>query len=282
MDQHRRQRRLYRHLRQPDRRRGAAAHQRADRHRADARPPAAPEPARRHRRGGRPRIGHAAGDGRAGRPRSRRPAADRAPTGPTTFSLAEEQIARCRTILRKLSSPDTIAAASLEETTLGELIEEIVTPHRLLDVAIDVESQGTAARADLPAQRRVDLRPPQHCRERGQLRRAAGPDQRLLDRLRSPGRHRRRRPRISAPSARTAWRTLHFHPRRGGAPAARTRAAGGLGLGLFIAKALLERSGAVLEIANLPAPGSGAVATIVWPIEKFEQGRLPLRQALES
>ena len=47
-------------------------------------------------------------------------------------------------------------------------------------------------------------------------------------------------------------------------------------------KALLERSGAVLGIANLPPPGSGAVATIVWPIEKFEQGRLPLRQALES
>ena len=57
--------------------------------------------------------------------------------------LAEEQVARCRTILRKLSSPDTIAAASLEETTLGDLIEEIVTPHRLLDVAIEVESQGT-------------------------------------------------------------------------------------------------------------------------------------------
>ena len=52
--------------------------------------------------------------------------------------LAEEQVARCRLILRKLSSPDTIAAASLEETTLGDLIEEIVAPHRLLDVAIEV------------------------------------------------------------------------------------------------------------------------------------------------
>jgi two-component system sensor histidine kinase RegB len=70
---------------------------------------------------------------------------------------------------------------------------------------------------------------------------------------------------------------------RGGAARRRgDEAAGGLGLGLFIAKALLERSGAGLAIANLPAPGSGAVATIVWPIEKFEQGRLPLRQALES
>ena len=81
VDQHRRQRRLYRHLRQPDRRGGAAAHQRADRHRAHPRPPAALEPARRHRRRRRPRIGHAARDRRAGRPRPRRPAADRRPMG---------------------------------------------------------------------------------------------------------------------------------------------------------------------------------------------------------
>ena len=59
------------------------------------------------------------------------------------LKLAEEQVARCRLILRKLSSPETIAGASLEETTLGELIEEIVAPHRLLDVAIEVESEGT-------------------------------------------------------------------------------------------------------------------------------------------
>ena len=40
----------------------------------------------------------------------------------------------------------------------------------------------------------------------------------------------------------------------------------GLGLGLFIAKTLLQRSGADLEIANIDQRGQhGAVASVVWP-----------------
>jgi two-component system sensor histidine kinase RegB len=61
-----------------------------------------------------------------------------------------------------------------------------------------------------------------------------------------------------------------------------SEAAGGMGLGLFIAKALLERSGASLQIANAPPPQTGAVATIVWPLAAFDQGRLSPRQALEA
>ena len=45
----------------------------------------------------------------------------------------------------------------------------------------------------------------------------------------------------------------------------------GMGLGFFIAKTLLERSGARLELANRPAPEDGAVVTVVWPRGKFEQ-----------
>ncbi len=41
--------------------------------------------------------------------------------------------------------------------------------------------------------------------------------------------------------------------------------AGGLGLGLFIAKTLLERSGASLELSNRDAPQSGAVIRVTWP-----------------
>jgi two-component system sensor histidine kinase RegB len=195
--------------------------------------------------------------------------------------LAEEQVARCRTILRKLSSPDTIAAASLEETTLGDLIEEIVAPHRLLDVTIEVESEGT---------------PPEPM-----CRRNAGLIYGLHNIVENAVSFAELRVQISASWTASEVRIViaddgpGFPPHvlgrlgepyistRGGATRRREdEAAGGLGLGLFIAKALLERSGAVLRIANAPAPGSGAVATIVWPIEKFEQGRLPLRQALES
>ncbi|HUU66911.1 MAG TPA: ActS/PrrB/RegB family redox-sensitive histidine kinase [Methyloceanibacter sp.] len=45
----------------------------------------------------------------------------------------------------------------------------------------------------------------------------------------------------------------------------------GMGLGFFIAKTLLERSGAQLELANRPEPANGAVVTVIWPRAKFEQ-----------
>ncbi|MEC9344414.1 MAG: ActS/PrrB/RegB family redox-sensitive histidine kinase [Pseudomonadota bacterium] len=45
---------------------------------------------------------------------------------------------------------------------------------------------------------------------------------------------------------------------------------GGLGLGLFIAKTLLERAGATLEFAN--APGGGACVTVRWPRKAFRSG----------
>ena len=195
--------------------------------------------------------------------------------------LAEEQVARCRSILRKLSSPDTIAAGSLEETSLSDLLEEIVTPHRLLDVAIDVECEGPqpeplsrrnagmiyginniVENAVSFAERRVTVRAAWTASEVRIVIADDGPGfpPQVLARLGEP----------------------YITTRGGGARRRKGEAAGGLGLGLFIAKALLERSGASLTIGNAPPPGRGAVATIVWPIEAFKQGRLPRRQALEG
>jgi two-component system sensor histidine kinase RegB len=45
----------------------------------------------------------------------------------------------------------------------------------------------------------------------------------------------------------------------------------GMGLGFFIAKTLLERSGATLALANRPAPQEGAVVTVMWPRSRFER-----------
>jgi two-component system sensor histidine kinase RegB len=45
---------------------------------------------------------------------------------------------------------------------------------------------------------------------------------------------------------------------------------GGLGLGIFIAKTLLERSGAKLHLANRRPPLTGASVTVVWPRSAFE------------
>ncbi len=56
---------------------------------------------------------------------------------------------------------------------------------------------------------------------------------------------------------------------RAAARPADSEVAGGLGLGLFISKALLERTGAELRIANRLAPHHGAVAAVSWPRRQF-------------
>jgi two-component system sensor histidine kinase RegB len=44
----------------------------------------------------------------------------------------------------------------------------------------------------------------------------------------------------------------------------------GMGLGFFIAKTLLERTGAKLTFINKAFPASGAVVAIRWPRAVFE------------
>jgi two-component system sensor histidine kinase RegB len=48
-----------------------------------------------------------------------------------------------------------------------------------------------------------------------------------------------------------------------------TEQGGGLGLGLFIAKTLLERTGARLDFHNANERGKGAVVEVEWPREIF-------------
>jgi two-component system sensor histidine kinase RegB len=60
----------------------------------------------------------------------------------------------------------------------------------------------------------------------------------------------------------------------------------GMGLGFFIAKTLLERSGATVSLENRAAPASGAVATVSWPRADFEDSEIaghgPAKQAGEA
>jgi two-component system sensor histidine kinase RegB len=50
-----------------------------------------------------------------------------------------------------------------------------------------------------------------------------------------------------------------------------SEASGGLGLGFFIAKTLLERAGATLEVKNRSGPSRGAVVRVRWGRADFEQ-----------
>jgi two-component system, sensor histidine kinase RegB len=44
----------------------------------------------------------------------------------------------------------------------------------------------------------------------------------------------------------------------------------GMGLGFFIAKTLLERSGASIRVSNRTSPETGAIVEIAWPRERLE------------
>ena len=52
-------------------------------------------------------------------------------------------------------------------------------------------------------------------------------------------------------------------------------AAGGLGLGIFIARTLLERTDAKVAFHNRVFPQHGAVVQIAWPKASFEAGSAP-------
>jgi two-component system sensor histidine kinase RegB len=43
-----------------------------------------------------------------------------------------------------------------------------------------------------------------------------------------------------------------------------------MGLGFFIAKTLLERSGASVMLANRPTPAHGAIVRVEWPRSVIE------------
>ena len=186
------------------------------------------------------------------------------------LALAEEQIARCRKILGTLSAPSQSATSAIEAAPLGDLLEEIAAPHRLQDVDIEVSLAGEG---EAPhcwrnpavlygltnlienavgfASSQVEIDAVWTQTEVEIVIRDDGPGfpPQVLQHLGEPY--------ISDRAA----------ARRGdGEPA------GGLGLGLFIAKSLLERSGARLEISNRREPERGAVARILWPRRKLEHG----------
>ena len=48
----------------------------------------------------------------------------------------------------------------------------------------------------------------------------------------------------------------------------------GLGLGVFIARTLLERTGAKVSFSNRVFPDHGAVVQMIWPRSRFEAGEI--------
>lgn len=184
------------------------------------------------------------------------------------IALLREQVERCRGILGKLSSLQDADGGPLDQLTLRLLIEEAAGPQRPFGVPFEITMTGE--------------KPEPVCRRNPGMIYGLG---NIVDNA------------VDFASATVSiaadWTqggqvvlTIAddgpgFPPdvlMRAGEPylsrgAGENRAGGGLGLGLFIAKTLLERGGATLEFSNRPAPASGASIRIAWPRDVFEAGR---------
>jgi two-component system sensor histidine kinase RegB len=186
--------------------------------------------------------------------------------------LLRSQATRCRDILAKLTELSS-SGEPFDRTPLTSLIEEVVAPHRNFGVDIDVNVQedrsGEPVGARNPAilyglgnllENAVDF-----ARERVEVMArwsdetvdvaitddgpGFAPD--ILDRIGEPYVTSRRR--------------------KAGKAASDDDEPTGLGLGFFIAKTLLERSGATLRFANRASPQHGAIVTLQWNRSEFER-----------
>ena len=190
------------------------------------------------------------------------------------LKLLREQVERCRGILSKLTSLGQEQSEFLETISLSHLLEEVVEPHRSFGIDITIDAAGDGPE---PHSRRnpgltyglsnivdnaVDF-------ANSQVSIAArwSADQVWLEiRDDGPGYSPDVLLRVGEPYVTT----------RGPNKAANEESGSGLGLGLFIAKTLIERSGAQLFLTNAAAPRTGAVARIIWPRSAFERGATDL------
>src|ERR1700688_665183 len=185
--------------------------------------------------------------------------------------LLREQAQRCREILAKITELPT--GEPFDRTPLSALIEEAVAPHRNFGISIGVtlppdrNSEPSGARnpairyglgnlienaVDF-AHRRVEIFGQWTDDEVSIIISDDGPGiaPEIIDRLGAPYvTHRRPGPR---------------------GPEGDEDAMFGLGLGFFIAKTLLERSGAKLSLTNQAPPLHGATISVTWSRADFER-----------
>jgi two-component system sensor histidine kinase RegB len=177
--------------------------------------------------------------------------------------LLRTQSERCREILKRLTSLSTESEAHLARLPLTSLVEEVSAPHREFGIEIRLEA-GQCIGPEPVARRNPGV-----LYGLGNLVENAVDfaksavhvswswnEQRILLQVRDdgPGFPADILDRIGEP---------YMSTRQGAEPG------GGLGLGLFIAKTLLERSGAALRFQNAPDRGQGALVEVVWSREAF-------------
>ncbi len=194
------------------------------------------------------------------------------PGGPHAedISLLKSQVQRCRDILSKLTSLSSELDHPHTRQPLSHLIEEVVAPYREFsaEIAITTPTGGGAEPVAIRnpaviqglanlvenavdfARNRVEIGTEWNDQEVTVTIADDGPGfaPGILDR-------------IGEPYVTTRGRSADDRA---------DHEAGGLGLGVFIAKTLLERAGGHLSMANREPPGSGAVVRVTWSRPHFD------------
>ena len=196
------------------------------------------------------------------------------------IDLLISQTARCREILARLSSREAQTDEMYQRTRILVMIEDLIAPLRGSDVVIAVTSTADLddrAAENEPvlrrnpaiayglgnllenavdfAQTRVEVDARWTVAQVSITVRDDGPgfQENIFDRLGDP-----------FVTSRPGYGEETGEPGRHE----------GMGLGFFIAKTLLERSGASVSLANRLAPEHGAVVHVVWPRGSIDLGRL--------
>jgi two-component system sensor histidine kinase RegB len=177
--------------------------------------------------------------------------------------LLRSQSDRCREILKRLTSLSSESDTPLMRLPLTSMIEEVIAPHRDFGIAITLEPRQQSGPEPVGqrnpgvmyglgnlvenavdfAKSNVTLRWRSNDQIVGLEIIDDGPGflPDIIDRIGEP----------------------YMSTRQG------TEPGGGLGLGLFIAKTLLERSGASIQFRNSQERGQGATVEIIWPRAAF-------------
>ncbi|MBR0557601.1 ActS/PrrB/RegB family redox-sensitive histidine kinase [Ciceribacter sp. L1K23] len=178
--------------------------------------------------------------------------------------LLRSQSERCRDILRRLTSLPSESEEHMRRLTLSSMMEEVMAPHREFGIAVELIETKTQEPEPLLSrnpgilfglgnliENAVDF-------AKSRVVVFVGHNQDTISIVLEddgPGYSLDILARIGEP-----YMTTRTRP----------DSAGGLGLGLFIAKTLLERSGAKLRFENRAAPEPGARVSVIWPRQRLD------------
>ncbi|MET4635696.1 ActS/PrrB/RegB family redox-sensitive histidine kinase [Kaistia defluvii] len=186
-------------------------------------------------------------------------------------ALLRSQSQRCRDILGKLTSLSTDPGQHVDRLPLSHMLAEVVEPHA--DTGIDIQVKFSGEAGSEPVGRRnpsilyglgnlvenaVDFA--ETTVEIAAKWNADNVSLTIADD--GPGFASEVIDHIGEPYVTTRSRAIE---------GVEDHEAGGLGLGFFIAKTLLERTGARLDLSNREAPAHGAIVRIVWSREAMDR-----------